>query len=506
MIEIENRPSMGIQPHINLEYPGVNRDAQPGDSIFAQFAGKAGFVHPIEVFMTYVDVAKKNPLDPQKPLLHALAEKLITDPSQIPFFWNQLEANQTYAVKGKEMKNELLPELKKAASEVDTFSLTEDQVVSLFKGMHSGPESSVAHSKKRDPFTVIFSGLIQGTIHELMRDLKPSEIEAKLKSGKLTMNELQDTQNRIIHFTYILTSGVLKTHDETLMRHLHDFLSLKTSLLSPAHPNAGLFAAGNSSLDDAALAKSVLVDFTNVLLMNMYDSGSRIYVENLHASLEQSKTGSYYFDERERVNPKRRVDLTNYYSSNRYGTFAKVKIDDKNNPVEYYSRPLPFPENQIYSSSYRALSLEYFQLLSSYVISRGLLQYPMSIISLPDGSIRHIAPAEGDPFDIARAVLMHVSHTPQEVSGQYVIESFLTYLKPRLSEKTSTMLLKNNEQKKDNLISFPSHGIPSVGLTIAIDQAHNLAIEAESISIDKTGSRLDMKINNTVLHVRLNEK
>lgn len=498
---LEHAKIMGISPHIiDFQNRGLNRPAQPGDSIFSTPDGMAR-TFPIHTLVTYATT----PSHLRSSIVHQTAHELVSAPDHLSYFWSQMAcediANEQLKPAGIALKREIFPLLGLVAAEIDTFSLTEKQLVSVFSALHSKPDRK--GQSVSEPADSLWSGLMQGTVHKSMRGFTPETLKKRLANGNIKMDELQYTQDRIVHLLYTLTNGILKTHDTLLFQKLHDFLSFRMPSLNFREPQTGLQAAAGFSLNDDTLVKAILVDFTNSLFEAIYHPGSDEAGKNLQKTIENSPTGMHYLRSVRKKKPVRDQELMVFYNE-RYGKLGQM-YDTEMEVCEFYSRILPYPENKIYSEKYE-LWVEYLKLFSDYATDNKLMEHPLEIVHLPDGSVRHIAMVNEDSFVAARDVFRSFTQNNAEISHPHVIESFLTYVRPKLLDTTSAGLEINNRQKREDLINFPNHGLSRMGLTIAIDQKNSQAIEARSISVDQSGSVLDIQIGNTTLHMSLNDQ
>ena len=499
----EHNSWMGISPNVvNFQNKGLNREALPGDTVFTTPEAMTR-TYPLHMISTYAIT----PPHLKQPLLGTIAKDLATDPTQLHYFWSEASAarysNEDIKLAGKEVKNKVVPLLGEAASKLDTFSIKEEGLVTIFSALNPHEGSELNDISLIKPATELFKGLIDGTLHSSMRGLRSEKLSSRLKGGAIKMEELQYSQDRLVHLLYTLTNGVLKTHDQYLYQKLHDLLSFRTPFLNYRLPQAGLQAAAGFSLDNDTLAKAVLVDFTNSLFEAIYHPGSDEAGKNLQETIERSPVGMHYLRTAKKRDHNREDALMDFYN-NRYGKIGQMQ-DTEMDVEEYYTRVLPFPENEIYSQN-KELWVEYLKLFSTYALDNKLMEYPMEIIFLPDNTVRHVAMVDDDPFHAAQATYRHISKNNAEISNAHVIESFLTYLRPRLLGTTTAGLKINNNQRRDNLIQSPSRGLSSMGLTVIIDQKNNPAIDAQSLSFDQSGSILDIQIENTTLHMRLNDQ
>lgn len=108
------------------------------------------------------------------------------------------------------------------------------------------------------------------SVHPSMRKKNQDEIRVGLEKGIITQNHLQHTQDRIVHLMYTLTTAVLKSHEEELLKSLGRTLTFQTSEFDDARPYTGLYACGGVSEEDDTLAKFTIVDYVTKILGKLY--------------------------------------------------------------------------------------------------------------------------------------------------------------------------------------------------------------------------------------------
>ena len=502
---LEHKTIMGISPHItDLENKGINRSAQPGDSFFSTPEGMA-LSYPIHTLATYIDTS-----DSDRPsLLRKVAKELVSHPEQIGYFWNQTTTVDRMKSRGEHLKSALSPVLKEAASEIDTFSLTETQLLSVFKALYPPSTGDKLEQEAAiEPAGSIWSGLIRGTVHKSLWGLPPEEIKERVKNGKIRMNELQYTQDRIVHLLYTLTTAVMETHDKHLLTKLFELSTFQTPYLDKKKVQSGLFVSAVQSLNNQTFAKYTLVDHARVLLGNMFniDTGG-VVVHSMEKALELSPVGMQYIIEAQAQKNKSRADLLLEFYQNRCASLGQTFLMKTVSIGEYYTRPFPFPENILYTNQQK-LWYQYLGYLSTYNLEKGLVSSPILPLSLPDGTVRFIALQEGDNRLAAREVMKYAAEngTPSEITNAHVVDSFLTYSKPSLLETTYAGLEHNNKQKQAALLTQACHGIPKVGVHIAIDQDQHHEIAASMLSFDQSATFINVTIGNYTLKLQLNNE
>jgi len=517
---IEYKTIRDISPHItDLDKKVINRPAEPGDSIFTTPEGLA-FSFPIHTLATYIDT----PDSDRPPLLREVAKELVSHPEQIDYFWNQMTTVDRMKSRGEHLKSALSPVLKEVASEIDTFSLTETQLIALFRTLHP-PSLSDEERNSVGPANSIWTGLLRGTIHESMLGtaskhdrknpqldseiikgklvLAPKTIEERLESKNIGMSELQYTQDRIAHLLYTLTTAVMGTHDERLLRELYKLLSFQTSSLK--EPLLGLFMSAGKSFNDTAFTQFTLIDHTNELLGTMFKIEPReILTGRMRKMLEHSPAGLHYILEADR--DVTRAQLFEQFYKERVATLGLSAIMDTDSLGEYFTRPLSFPENILYAP--KKLWYQYIEYYSMYCLENGWVNSPVLPLSLPDGTVRHVAVQEIDNRLAAREIIKYAAEngTPSEITNSHVIDSFFSYAKPNLLETTFGGLEHNNKQKQATLLTQACHGIPKVGVHIAIDQDQHPEIAASMLSFDQSGTFINVTIGNYILKLQLNNE
>ena len=496
---IETAKLMGIHPHIiDFKNKGENRPALPGDSFFATPDGIAR-TYPIHTLATY----EITPNFLRSSFVHKTAQEITNDAAIFPFFWDELSntkvTNPNLISAGTSLKKELIPELQKAALERETSLITENQILTVFSALH--PKSEQEAKRLFKPAEALWNGFIQGTVSPSFRGLSPEILKKRLDNGNIKMEDLQKTQNNIVHLLYTLTLGVLKTHDPYLMEALHDLLSYRHPSFGFRAPQAGLYAVAGFSLKDESLGEAILVDFTNSLLEATFHPGSDKARNNLEEVVEKSPTAKHYLKAAKKIKPIRDTDLIEFYD-HRYGTLGQVV--EAESAEEYYTRSLPFPENLIYSAK-NDLWVEYLKFFSKYAIDNKVMKFPVEIVYLPDGTVRQVATVDEDPFYTAYEVMKYTAQQDINISKPHEVESFLAYLRPKLQKETFTKLALNNAKKRSDLIMNPSHGLSTMGLTVMIDEHNSPGIEAKRLSLDQSASEIDIQIGNSTLHMSLDD-
>jgi len=139
------------------------------------------------------------------------------------------------------------------------------------------------------------------------------------------------------------------------------------------------------------------------------------------------------------------------------------------------------------------------------MVSQGILPNPIIQFSLPDGSLRYVADADGHSKEIVEGVVAYAlneTHFPPEVYEKKVIESFLRFTTPEIPEQNIPDMKRMLTEKKQAL-NLPVRGINQSGVEIQYGDNHHIA--ATSLSIDQSGRAISLKMGNYSVHLQLNK-
>lgn len=485
----------GISPHLaSCPTSGQKREATPDDSILATPVG-IRIARSIQTLATYADSQRKE----KRGLFNKIATDLLLEATNIPFFYdcisNEHILNPQLRTTSEELRAELTKSYRESAMKQDPLKLTKAQLLSAYKLAHLDSEYCEVGSE-------IMSGFLLSSVHPNLRKKGRDEIKAGLERGTISQGHLQYSQDRIVHLMYNLTTAVLESHDEELLKALGKTLTFQTQELNTTLPYSDLYTCSGMSENDETLAKFTHVDFTAMLLNKKYSSG--VEFENIMKNLIQTSPVAQYYIHHVENNHSRYGQLTDYYET-RYSLLGEQISADVKNVGEYFTRTLPFPENIIYAQGdLWYLYLEYF---AKYALEKDIVKSPVISLSLPDRTVRPITLQEGDSGAAAKEVMQYASWLgePATITDKYVVESFLNHLKPELQVPVCARLQVDNAVKRKELTSSPKHSIPQIGMYVAIDQQKYSDIAASRLFVDRSASRINIVIGNKTLSLQLDD-
>lgn len=492
---LEQQYICGIPPHLDgFQKISQTREATPEDTILATSEG-IKIARSIQELTNYATTPHKR----KRHILDGIATDHITNPVNIQLFYRSISDDHILSPQLRLNSTELRTELGKAYGEValrqDPLKLTKAQLLSVYELAHSDGEYHEIGSE-------IFNGFLLSSVHPSMRRKNREEIKVGLERGTITQDHLQYTQDRIVHLIYTLTTTVLESHNEELLKALGETLTFQTRELNTPLPYSELYSCAGMSESDKTFVRFTHVDYTAMLLNKTYGSGVKI--EEIMIDLIQASPIAQSYINHAQINKDRSKQFHDFYLT-RYSLFGEPISADVENVGEYFTQKLPFPEKIIYAKDdLWYLYLEYF---AKYALARGMVKSPVVPLSLPDGTVRPIILQEGDSGAAAKEVMQYASWLgePTTIIDKHVIESFLNHLKPELQTPVHARLQVDNEVKREELTSLPKHSIPQIGMFIAIDQENNPDMAASRLFIDRSASHINLVIGNKTLALQLDD-
>lgn len=463
-------------------YPGEDPRTQErgiplaGASIFATPEGKARTFGPD----AYARYTLPSPQDKKTRILE-LAAELVIHPSYITSFFSFTEQSDAAQIP----------------------SLTKDLIATVPEMVRRSPFISARQATDLIELTMsprekdrLFASFLLREYVKATLPVDPSKKEINFKTAS-------EAQDRIVNLLYTLTLAGMETRNKDVYKFLYDVLSFRTPILESKDPQAVLFAIAGKAQNDDTLAKAVLIDQTTGLFEQMFAKYPGEYPQILQNTVLNGGALVKTLTSTSPIDRQRNLQLSLFYAK-RYRSLGTYIEDENMDTNDYYTQALPFPEKIIFTQNRKMWPL-YLEICSEEMMAKGKLLTPIAQFSLPDGSLRYIAETEGHSEEMARSVIAYTlneTHFPPEVYEKKVIETFLRFTTPDLSKHMIPEMDTLLTEKKQALL-HPVRGIYQNGIMIRYKDGRHIA--ASTLSVDKSGKEITLRMGNYSLHLRLNQ-
>jgi len=254
------------------------------------------------------------------------------------------------------------------------------------------------------------------------------------------------TQEEIVNLMYNLVTGGLSLKQEEITHFVYTIISYgQTDIFSPTSPHAGRYAAATLALDDATFAKRTLLDYASTLLSHLYgeetgnltneDAAIRGNPEfdrclNLNTELLMRTAGVNVSeaDHIQQVNLEAKMKFLEESSRPNLSDAADTK--ELNPDFSDFTQKLAYPANLVLTPC--KLRCVYTDLLSAHLQHMGIIEQPIILLALPDGTMRNVERKSGPPRKYAEQILRlaYTHGDGKELKDAYIVKDVLTYIHP----------------------------------------------------------------------------
>lgn len=463
-----------------LETPVINREAKPGDTVFAEPAG----LRATSLFDALFEFKEKGPKE-SKGVLRNYANDLIASPEKLIKDYVKLrelenDHPEIYSELCQQFRIELdniYPNM--ASKQAKTLNLSERHIRSFFQ-MYSQTDlieegKQKAQQDIKHVSEIIMRGLVEGS----------------------------KTDGQIANFFYHIALAGLSVDSEEAEKKAYQILSFSSPIITVEDFQAVQYALASVSQDDDALGKFIWASCVTDMFEDLYDldetskkNALKIKEDPRHEKeIEKIRGSGLTSEQKERFEA-----LVDYYQE-----AAKFDFDEDVPEMKFditdYTDSLGFPEH-VSAQPYKLRYL-YEKRYSRHLKEQGKIEHDTIVLTMPhDNSARTILflTGKGDPRFFAADVLeveYHGEGIKRKVDNINSVCDVLKYLWPfDLSDQKEMAVEQLNQEKRNALFEAPRvYGLHPRGDQIMVDDSSVSVIKS---IVFKPGNKFGTKVALTI--------